>query len=170
MKLEYRIEKEDYIDFNMDQFRNSKDLKKFFILQKGVISSTLLIFILYLYKYTDKPLYQFLLFYGFILIGWTLFESLVIRFLVRKKLESETKENPKLFGRKILEVNKNGLYDLSDNQVLEIRWLDVKFIDESKNYLFIFVVTSLGYIIPKKFFESEREKDEFIEIIKNNII
>lgn len=169
MKIEYSIEKEDYIDFNMDQFKNSKDLKKIFILQKGVISSTFLVFILYLYKYTERPLYQFLLVYGVILIGWIIFESLIIGFLVKKKLELESKQNVELFGEKSLDIKDEGLYDLSGEEILKIEWSDVKFIDESKDYLFIFVVTSLGYIIPKRYLTDETIKDKFIEKVKKNI-
>lgn len=169
MKIKYRIKKEDYIDFNMDQFKNSKDIKKFFLLQKSVVSSAFLVFILYLYKHADKPLYEFILFYGLVLIGWAVFEGFVMRFIVRKKLEKESEENVELFGEKTLKISKDALYDLSNQVPIKIDWSDVKFVDESKDYLFIFTISSLGYIIPKSFFVEQEEKNKFIESIKENI-
>lgn len=51
----------------------------------------------------------------------------------------------------------------------EYQWTGIVKVRNYKKYILVYVTKNLAYIIPKKYFNSKQEQDEFLEFIYNKI-
>lgn len=167
MKLEYRLEKQDYINFNMEYLVDSDIVRKFFFFQKIFIALTLFLGLFIIKKRYGVANIYLAIFYVLIYFSWSIAEGLLISFIMRKKLGNNIRENPKLIGDKLIFIKDDGIHDLSGKKEVIIKWKYVKFLEDVEDYLYVFTTLNSGYIIPRAALEG-REL-EFVESVNSKI-
>jgi hypothetical protein len=66
-----------------------------------------------------------------------------------------------ILGEHTVEINDSGIKDITQVSESMYKWNGVKSIEQSKDYIFIFVDSIQAYFIPKRSFSSEKDNVEF---------
>ncbi|WP_315078613.1 YcxB family protein [uncultured Clostridium sp.] len=164
MKLEFSIEEEDYINFNMYYIDNSKTLKQpmyIFRFILPIIISFVMVYIMN--KIVRYHVIVLVIFYFLIYFAWVyFFEKSFIKTTRKriKKILSEGK-NKGLLGKRTFELNHNCIKDSNEysTQIVNINALEKIFITDE--YVFFYISSISAFIVPLRIFESNEEKEEF---------
>ena len=78
-------------------------------------------------------------------------------------------ENKDMLGNHSLTLDDDGIKDASENMESKISWNGVEKYIETNNHFFIYISSVAAYIVPKRVFVSQEQKNEFSIIINENI-
>ena len=153
MKLDYNLDINDFKKAMLEQFK-----KRYFFAIFIYIPFSLLISFLFVQKefIWNRFLISFVVFFIFFMAT-----MIIPDFLKHTKIVKSLNSNPKVFGKKTLEINDSGIRQFSEN-ILEIgfyKWQEVKKISKTENYTFITLKNSISIILPKT-------EIEYINVLK----
>ncbi|MDO5713111.1 MAG: YcxB family protein [Tissierellia bacterium] len=166
MKIEYEINAEDLIQFNLFHLEMDKRAQKAFRLQTGV---PLIIFFIYLvFKYIKQSVSFFkgVLIFLIVTILWTVIYRKVFKKIIelkmRKILKSQTNNNN--FGIKSMEFHDKYLMETTKGRKKKLFYKNVFRAVETKDYIYIYEGPGIAYTLPKKYLTEDQLKE-----IKNKL-
>ncbi len=176
MRLTYKLEKEDYLEFNLTQMKNFPKIRKSVNIQRFIMPLMFTLFILILSKLGGYSLKSIGPIYLIMVGAWILFYPKILEKSMLKRLNKalDTEENKYLLSERTIEVNSGGIYEIiqeedgSENSIFAADRV-IK-LDENAKHLYIFLATEAIYLIPKKYFKSEEEEADFKEDIRKLIV
>ncbi len=173
MQLKYDLKLTDITNFylhmtkqskaNLRRVRNRK-FKLFFI----TLGSLLILLWLY---FRPVTLIHYLISLCIALLP-VIFYSFYLDRLVRRKFRKFHKNSrkPNLFGTYQLDMKKDGLTELVDNrQEILYEWKDIKQINKTKNYIYIYTNPIHAVIIPLRIFDTPDDCHVYLNELKRQI-
>ncbi len=142
MKLEYNLNIDDFKKAMLEQFK-----KRYFSAILIHIPFSLLLSFLFVQKEFNWNR----LLIAFVVFFIILMTSLIIPdFLKHNKILKSLNSNPKLFGKKTLDLNESGIKQFSENSVeVEFyKWQEIKKVSKTENYAFITLKNNTSIILP----------------------
>ncbi len=171
MKINYKLEKEDYIKYNLHFVETSKDLKKVLWIRRllGTISLYLIGNFVGQMMKIDSKLWT----YGFAILAgiWFVFYGRYFKWSTRRKLTKllSKDENQDLLGEKSLEIRDEKIIELLGDKRSEIKFATIDYVENTEEYIYIYLKSMAAYVIPKRCITSEDDFGQVLEIFKDYI-
>lgn len=176
MQILIEITKNDEIELNKYSLKKEKSLgSKIFLI---IVSFLVILGVIFIIKSgidnkTDPLVLLFvvsalLLFLGFYICLPLLLSkvSTIINIIVMKIMPQ--RNSPKA-DKRMYKITEDGLYGESQYGAVLFAWDKIKFIDENKTHIFVSSDKYGIHIIPKRYFASPEESEEFINFIKKHL-
>jgi len=169
MKLDYEIKLEDYIAFNMNFIDTSKAMKRSLLVQRFLFPLIFLVVAKFLQPILEMELVPLLIMMGIIVIVWMAFYDKWYRKSIKKKISKliEGGKVPGLIGKHELLVDASQISDKTKESFTYYN--SVEKVNETKTHIFVYVSQVMAYIVPLTAFESDSEKESFIEMVSKLI-
>lgn len=81
----------------------------------------------------------------------------------------EEGDNENLFNQRTLVLTDEGITETSSIGESHIRWDKINHLEETEDYLYIYVSSVSAHIVPKRVFENLSEQEKFISKITGYI-
>ena len=171
MRFEFDLNKQDYIDFNICHIKNSETLRKSLLFQQYIPAVVYLVLPFILVNVTDIPLWLWLTVFVLAAILWVVFYPKYLISSTIKRISKMVNEgkNKDMLGKHCLTFNDEGIIETSKNGESKISWSGIEEIKETDKHFFIYISSIMAYIVPKRVFKTDGEKDEFLNFIKNKL-
>ena len=168
MKLEFSIEEEDYINFNIFHLDNSKTLKNSILFQRYGVPIIFLVVPFVLVKISNIPFSYWMTWFGMMFIVWVCFYKKYFIFKMKRLIRKKLKEgkNQGLLGKRIIEINESELTEITEYTKESVNIQGIENVVVNDKYIYAFINSSQAYIIPLRVFKDKDEQHEFIEYIK----
>lgn len=166
MQLEYEITVQDYIDYNSN-YRNKSNTNKHSILISRLIAPGVFLIMPFLLNYLFDGTSLGYWYFIFIIIAIVWF----IYYPIDMKKSFERRISKILAGGNFQGILGNHIFTITENELVdkteisEIKYNHIHTIVETDNHIFIFLNTVTAYIIPKRFFINEDEKNNFLLLL-----
>ena len=170
MRIEFENTLEDKIAFLQHIYKTSPSMKRR-RLMLIYLFPILWFIILVLPSISSKEIYVEIIIWFVISIVWMIFiPYLYKRGLIRnaRKLYSEG-ENKGAIGKHIIEVNPEYIEDITDFGEYKIKWNAINKVETDNSHIYIFISSVAAHVIPKKYFNSNSEVENFLNEIQNHI-
>ena len=168
MDIEFELLEKDYINFNIDHAKKSSSLKKSILSQRilGPIVFMLIPFILRLY--TSIPLSYWLTIFAIASVLWVMFYPKYFNWEMGRRVKKMLNEgnNENILIRRTISISKEGLLEKSAIGESKVKWSQVDKVEETEEYIYIYISSISAHIIPKRVFRDENEKRLFIKEIE----
>jgi len=159
MKIEYKIEENDFLDYQL--FTASKSKRTMKKKRNGWILLTVASIILGIYFYFQNNI-AMTIYFGLIAIICGLFYPKYFNWRYKKHYKNYIKENyQKRFGEiEIIEISKEYICSKDKTGEGKIKLKEIDEVSETKNHFLLKISTGMSLIIPKREIEN-------LDIIKN---
>ncbi len=173
MEIEFELLEKDYINFNINHSMKSPGLKKNIFGQRilGPIIFLLIPFILK--TYTKIPLLYWLTIFGILSVVWFIFYPKYFNWEMTRRIQKMLKEgnNENIYIRRKIILSEEGIIEKSDIGESNMPWIQVGKVEETDEYIYIYISSISAHIIPKRVFTDKNEEQRFIsEISKYHAI
>lgn len=168
MKLDYQLTEEDYIEFNLHHMSVSKAYKRAIFSQRCIFF-LLLLMLTFLFSRTSELHWSvWAVLFGIMYVFFILFFPKRLKKLTENRIKKMLREgdNSDFLGPQFLEITEAGISKKSNSSEKKNGWDSVQKVEESKNLILIYVSSLSAYMIPKKVFENEEKKNEFLAMIQ----
>jgi hypothetical protein len=168
-KVEYDLTKEDYIAFNMHYLDHSPIIKRSLFIQRYVVALVFLAFPFIFSNMSGVPLLLPLIVYGAIFIAWIVYYPRYFKATTKKRILRMIDEgsNDNLFGPRSMILSESGVEEISDHGESRSSWRSIEKIDETVDYIYIYISSINAYLVPIRAFEGRTQKDEFLQRLKD---
>lgn len=93
----------------------------------------------------------------------------VLIFLLRQlavwRIKNSPDTNGALLGTKQYQLTDEGIKEITEISESLTKWKGIQKIEETSEYIFVFIDRIAAYVFPKRAFGSKEELDQFIEIL-----
>lgn len=164
MTLEYKIDEQDFLDFQLFTASKSDRINK--KKRNGWILLTIGSIVVALYFYLNENV-AMTIYFGLVAIACGLFYPKYFKWKYKKHYKTYIKENySKRFGQiEALEINNDYIFSKDKTGEGKINISEIERVDETDNHFFLKISTGLSLIIPKKELENVDElRENFKEI------
>jgi FtsH-binding integral membrane protein len=150
IKLNFEIQRQDYVDFNKHHFIKTK-------LKKTIITGALVLVVMHIVFSLDG----YNLEAGIVasLVGILIYTLLILRSI------NSTKRIPKddgaILGTKVLEFTEDGITHTDANSNGFSKWSAIKYLQQGSKAFYLYMDTNLAILIPKRCFKDMTEMDDF---------
>lgn len=170
MKIEYKLTKEDYIQYNLYYMDTSDTVRKSLFRQRYITSLVFLVFPFIMGLVSNIPLWYWLAVFILAYILWVAYYPRYFRSYSKKRIQKMMEEgkSEKLLGLHSMELTEEGITETTSYGVSKISWTMMERIDETDLYIYIFFNAFTAFVVPLRIFKSEDEKNEFLAIIKKH--
>ncbi|MEH7610007.1 YcxB family protein [Gottfriedia acidiceleris] len=160
MKLNYEINLDDYIEFNLHHLKHSKTVQKSLINQRIAVSLIYLVIPFLISFLFNQPLFGYLLAFSLAAILWFIyFPKYFYRSSKNKMIRHLTEKNDQsLFGEHSLKVDEHGIKEITQSSVHEIKWDDIVEIKGTKNYFYIYFTSMQAIVVPLEAIKDDMER------------
>jgi len=162
MEITIDLTRDDYADFN-EYYARKGENKLFLFAILAIIATTL-----FLNRGESFDLTKFIATFLFASILVVLIYFGILG-LIKKTAKKMPLKNGYFLGKKKICITEEGLYSESEGANTLQKWNGIKSIEENENSIFLFVDSIAAYVIPKRFFKSEEEKQIFIKKIEEKV-
>ena len=173
MKIKYKNSIDDLVKLNMDIFKKDPIIQKRIKIKHVILPIFIILDFLVVSWFNNfimnKLSYLFLAFCLFIIIPWILFYPKLAEFQYRKMLIKRLKNIIKNDFDLIVTIDKSGIREESQNGNVTYCWDKVEEVKDIGTHIFIYISNLNAIVIPSNSFRDEREKNELIKIINENI-
>ena len=164
MTLEYKIDEQDFLDFQLFASLKSDRINKkkrngWILLTAG---SIIVAFYFYLNKNNPMTIY-----FGFIAVATGIFYPKYFKWRYKKHYKTYINENySKRFGKiETLEINSDSILSKNKTGEGKINLSEIEKIDETENHFFLKISMGISLLIPKRELKSVDElREKFKEI------
>jgi hypothetical protein len=164
MTLEYKIDEQDFLDFQLFTASKSDRINK--KKRNGWILLTIGSIVVALYFYLNENV-AMTIYFGLVAIACGLFYPKYFKWKYKKHYKTYIKENySKRYGQiEALEINNDYIFSKDKTGEGKINISEIERVDETDNHFFLKISTGLSLIIPKKELENVDElRENFKEI------
>lgn len=171
MKINYNLNKDDYVNFNIYHSQHSDSIKKNLKTQRFITPLIFFIFPFIAKVNTGISFFYWLSIFAVIYILWTIYYPKYYFHTVKKGVGRMIEEgkNHDLLGPKTIELREDDIFSSGENSESKVKWHSAERYIETDQYIFIYISAMEAYIIPKRDFESEDQKESFINILDSKI-
>ena len=164
MTLEYKINEQDFLDFQMFTASKSDRINK--KKRNGWILLTVSSIVVALYFYLNQNT-AMTVYFGLVAIACGLFYPRYFKWRYKKHYKTYIRENySKRFGQvETLELDNNYIFSKDKTGEGKINLSEIERIDETRNHFFLKISTGLSLLIPKKELEGIDELREKFKAI-----
>jgi len=159
MTLEYKINEQDFLDFQLFTASKSDRINK--KKRNGWILLTVgsIVVAFYFYLNQNNPM---TIYFGLVAIAIGVFYPKYFKWRYKKHYKTYIKENySKRFGQvAILEINNDSIFSKDKTGEGKINLSEIEKIDETANHFFLKISTGVSLLIPKKELKSIDELRE----------
>lgn len=168
MQLNYIIEKQDHIDFNMFHIKHSRTMRRSLIIQKYLFP---IIFLLIPYPFSLSsgiPIWYWLCWFIPASILWIALYEKYAKWMVARRISKMLNEgkNSAVPLSVTLEITEDYIIEKSDKGEAKINLKEIESIELDKKHIYIYVSAVSAVIVPNSAFKDETEKEEFVKKIK----
>ncbi|MHC4221134.1 MAG: YcxB family protein [Planctomycetota bacterium] len=164
MEIEVEITRKDFQEFNRYALKKNKGLKIFYLLLLMFLSLNLLL--PGVKKSLDISYIVAVIISVFIIYFVLLFIFKQITALIARYTPSK---RGCILGLHKFRISKEGLWESTEHTESLCKWKGIKSIDTTEKYIFVFVDSNMGHVIPKRYFKSELESENFIYTLRNKL-
>jgi hypothetical protein len=163
MEINVDLNREDYLKFNKYVILKNR-------IKRSFIIATIFIIIWIIILNKDIPfnlpliLIETIIFY----LGWGVI-FLIIYSINFNKIKRMPDENGSILGSKKYIILEEGFKEITDVSESITKWTGIKKLVENKEYIYLFVDKIAAFVIPKRYFDSNSQMDDFIKLINNKI-
>ncbi|QKE72904.1 YcxB family protein [Arthrobacter citreus] len=160
MKLNYEINLDDYIEFNLHELKNSKTVQKSLTNNRIAVSLIYLVIPFLISFLLKQPIIGYLLAFSLVaIVIYVYFPNLYYRSSKNKMMKLlNNKSNESLFGEHSLKVDENGIKEITESSVHEIKWDHIVEVKGTKKYFYIYVTSMKAIIVPLEAIKDDMEK------------
>lgn len=172
MKIDYELNTNDYLEFNMHYMNHSSTIKRSIFIQRYIISLIFLVAPFLMKCISDIPFWYWSMCFIITYVLWIVFYPKHLTKSTKKRMDKLINEgkNLDLFGKHSLAIVEEGLIDHSEFGETKTNWQAIEKIHETEDFVYIYIGAVKAYIIPKRSFVDEAEKDNFLDEIKNKVV
>lgn len=171
MKINYSLNQDDYLSFNTYHAKNSESVKSNLKIQRFITPLLFFIFPFIAKNKTDIPFWYWIGIFSVVYIVWAVYYPKYYFNSIKKGVKKMLKEgkNQDLLGSKTVELRQNDILSSGENSESKVKWNTVERYVETNDHIFIYISAMEAYIVPKRSFNNDEEKTQFIEILNNKI-
>lgn len=171
MKINYDLIQEDYLNFNVFHAKNSEAVQGNLKIQRYITPVIFLIIPFFLKNRVDPPFWYWMIWFSITYILWVIFYPRHYYWIIKRSVKKMLKEgkNKGMLGSKTIELNEDNIISAGENSESNVKWSTVERYKETKDYIYIYISAVEAYIVPKRAFKDEKEKEEFIKILDKGI-
>lgn len=172
MEIKFKLREEDYINFNIDHAKKSASLKKNLMLQRVMGPIIFLAFPFLIKKQTEIPMWYWITIFSITSIVWFVFYPRYFNWRMKKSVRKMLKEgsNKNLFSERKIKILETGILETTSIGETNLKWDQIDKIEETDDYIYIYISSISAHIIPKRIFKNENEKQIFLkEILKYKV-
>lgn len=171
MELEFELTEEDYINYNIDHSKKSPSIKKSIMIQRVFGPIVFIIAPFLVVKFSDIPLWYWITIFGISSVVWLIFYPKYANWEMKKRLKKMLEEgsNENLFNRRKIILTDQGLSQVSPTGETNVKWDSIVSIEETDEYIYIYISSVSAHIIPKRVFKDVNEQKLFIDEISKHI-
>ena len=173
MKIKYKNSIDDLVQLNMSIFKRDLVIQKRLKIKYAIVPIIIIVDFFVVSWLTgfvrNKITNLFLIFCLIIIIPWLLFYPRFAEFQYKKILIKRLKNNIKNDFDLIVTIDKSGIREESQNGNVTYYWDKVEEVKDIGTHIFIYISNLNAIVIPSNSFRDEREKNELIKIINENI-
>lgn len=168
MKLEYNMIKDDYIAFNMHYIETSPTIKRTLLIQQYGVALVFLIIPYFYSRIVGTPMLLSYIVYGAIFLAWILYYPKYFMSITKKRTIKMIDEgdNSSIYGMQRITLTDAGIEQESNTGESRTSWSGIERIDETKEYIYIYIGTMNAYLVPNRAFEDDKQREEFLRILK----
>jgi hypothetical protein len=167
MQIEFDLNKQDYIDFNLYHAKTSQAVKKSLFFQRFGPPVLFLVLSFLLEAITVIPLLYWLIAFSVVAVLWILFYPAYLNKILTNRISRMVDEgkNKDLLGRRVMIIDEKGIEGKSENGETRIAWSGVERIVSADHFILIYTSSISAYIIPGRAFATDQDRDAFLEYI-----
>lgn len=170
MKLYFNFTEEQYIDFNMHYYKTSK------VIQKSILKSRILGPVLFMVipfvmpKPSGLAAYIQFIVPAIISVLWFFFIPKYSKSRYSKAVKKMLRERDNsIFGKKELLLSDENILIKGEFQETKTDFSSIIDIQESDKAIYLFIAAASAIIIPNEAFESQAQKQEFLDKIYSKV-
>lgn len=171
IELEFELSEKDYISYNLDHARTSPTIKRSIMFQRFLGPVMFLIVPFVIKRKTTIPMLFWLSLFGIVSIIWVVFYPRYVNWEMGRRLTKMLKEanNKNLLSNRRLIISENGVSVWDKSGESHVDWDSVTKVENTNDYIYIYVSSVSAHIIPKRVFKDENEKQMFIKELSKYI-
>lgn len=164
MKIEFELNKQDYINFNLNHLRHSDELKRTIAKQRYVIPVIYLTIPFILDRFAAIPLWYGLTIFSVLAVIWAAFYPQYYKWRVARLVSKMIDEgnNIGMLGKRCISLTEAGIVDTGESDESKTNWESVESIEETEEYIYVYNSAISAYLIPKRSFSSISEQESFL--------
>lgn len=159
-KVTVDVTREDYWKFNLFGLMTVRALRRTLIFNMSAMPVLSFIVLLIFGIAKDIPIFISLVLA--IIIGALL--DLLILYITKMRIMKMPEKKSGILGEHTIIIDEKGIDETSVIGDVSYIWTSISSIEQNKDYIFIFVSNLSGHIIPKRYFASEEEANEFYQL------
>lgn len=169
MKLEFILEEEDYIKFNIYHMDNSKTYRNSILIQRYVTPIIFLMPPFVLAKITPAPFSYWMTCFGITFLIWICFFKKYLIGKVKRNIKKRLKEgnNNGLLGKRTIEISDNEIKETTEYRKDSVNINSVENVIINEEYIFMYINSIEAFIIPLRVFKDKQEKNDFMKYIES---
>lgn len=156
MELRYNLTEEDYLNFNLFHFKNSKAANRALNIQRFLSPIIFMAFPFVLSKMGNMSFAGLFISFLVVSILWIVFYPRYFYSFVMRNTKRFIREgkNEGLLGEHRMLLTEEGLVDSTTNGETKVTWAGIQAIDEDQYYIYLYNTSVSAYILPKRDLEN----------------
>ena len=166
MELEYNLENQDLVNFNIFHIKNSPLIKKQIILTRFGIAIFYII-VGSILSYLEQRHTSFIVFLVISVI-WILFYKKYFISITKKNVVKMLQEdkNKGIIGKQKIIIEDDKLFEINEYSKIEHNKKCLNKILNDEKYYYLYLTSISALIIPKTSFENENKENNFIKMLE----
>lgn len=150
--------------FNIFHAENSPTIRKSILIQRLIGPVIFLIMTFYAKRKTGIPLWYWFIIFGTFGVLWYIIYPKYIKWEVSRRTSKLIKEgkDEKILGNKNIKLTPEGIYGTSLYSEEKVKWNSIEHIEETEDYIYIFISSISAFIIPIRAFNDTDTKEAFM--------
>lgn len=166
-KVTVKLNEDDYVKFNLDHIKRSPSLRRTLMLQRLMGPAVFILTAIVLGSFSGIPIGFWLAIFSITSIFWFMFYPKLSEGETEKRIRRllEEGDNKEMFLKREIALTRNGITDTTSRSKQSTPWENITGVYETDEAIYAYISSIQGHIIPKRDFESEEEKDNFLAIL-----
>lgn len=166
MKLNVKVNENDFIRFNEYYMKNSSHGRHSTLLSRLLLPAIFLVIIMIclVAKADLMVIILEVIIFSIATVAWELKTPAFIRNNIKRNIETVKNDGKLPYHEKAeFEFNDESIIETTQNSVLKINYSDVVSVKSTEEYIYIFFGATQAFIIPRRCIGSEYDLDEFLK-------
>lgn len=171
MKLEYNLIKDDYIAFNMHHIETSPTIRKTLLIQQYGVALVFLVIPYFFSRISGTPMLLSYIVYGAVFLAWILYYPKYFMAVTKRRTLKMIDEgdNSSIYGMQSITLTDKGIEQESNTGESRTAWHAIERIDETREYIYIYIGTMNAYLVPNRAFDDDAQRAEFLRILREKM-
>lgn len=173
MEIEFQLLEKDYIKFNIDHSKKSASLKKNIFSQRILGPIIFLLFPFIISIYSKIPILYWFTIFGILSVLWFVLYPKYFNWEMERRVKKVLREgnNENIYIKRKIVLSDEGILEKSSIGESYLNWDKVGKIEETNEYIYVYISSVSAHIIPKRVFKDKNEEEMFIrELSKHNVL